>query len=340
MTSISRPHEPHLDIFISHASEDREEVASPLAAALTARGYSVWISNHEIVLGNSLPWKINDGLKSCRFGVAILSPVYFQKHWTMKELAAFTSRGETEQRDIIVPILHGISRERLTSEYPLWSPLVSETWAGDPGATAASIAKAVGAPLAVPPRQLDALALMITSRDLDLEARQAALVAGAGDVTKVIVGVWSMVQRFHQETKSLPDSRKRARASMLVGSLAVPLRNLDSKTDQMESAASGYLETLRTVLVLADAIRGVDRDSLVKLNAVYSGGVAATYSHLVELFTLKRAETVSFPKRHPDLTRALDHVGDDLARLSRAFEALVDFCVSEFPERVRRILEK
>ena len=81
----------------------------------------MWMSDHDVVLGNSLPLKINEGLRSCRFGVAVLSPPYLKKHWTMKELAALTSREEVERREIIIPVLHNIDRAQLTGELPLWA---------------------------------------------------------------------------------------------------------------------------------------------------------------------------------------------------------------------------
>ena len=74
------------------------------------------------------------------------------------------------------------------------------------------------------------------------------------------------------------------------------------------------------------------------LNEVYSGAVAATFADMVSAFTDKRSQAVMFPKRHPNLTRVLDQVGDDLGRLSFAFETLVEFCLSEMPTKVRHIL--
>ena len=42
------------DVFISHASEDKDSVALPLAAALENAGLSVWIDKFELTLGDSL----------------------------------------------------------------------------------------------------------------------------------------------------------------------------------------------------------------------------------------------------------------------------------------------
>jgi hypothetical protein len=42
------------DVFLSHASEDKEAVAVPLRDALTARGVTVWLDKTEMRIGDSL----------------------------------------------------------------------------------------------------------------------------------------------------------------------------------------------------------------------------------------------------------------------------------------------
>lgn len=74
------------EVFISHASEDKDSIAKPLADALVAAGHSVWYDEYEIQLGDSLLQKINDGLAHSRFGVVILSDQFFSKNWTKKNL--------------------------------------------------------------------------------------------------------------------------------------------------------------------------------------------------------------------------------------------------------------
>src|SRR5437867_11556144 len=61
------------DVFISHASEDKEEIAHPLAEALTNGGFAVWYDKFTLKLGDSLRASINRGLAESRFGVVILS---------------------------------------------------------------------------------------------------------------------------------------------------------------------------------------------------------------------------------------------------------------------------
>ncbi len=54
------------DVFISHASEDKEGVARPLARHLEALGLRVWLDECVLTLGDSLRRKIDAGLGACR----------------------------------------------------------------------------------------------------------------------------------------------------------------------------------------------------------------------------------------------------------------------------------
>lgn len=80
------------DFFISHASEDKEAVARPLADELKARGFRVWLDEFELRLGDSLRAKIDEGLRVSRFGVVILSPAFFSKRWPQQELNGLAAR--------------------------------------------------------------------------------------------------------------------------------------------------------------------------------------------------------------------------------------------------------
>lgn len=51
------------DVFISHAGEDKQDVARPLSEALTAAGLRVWLDEDELRLGDSLRGKIDQGLR-------------------------------------------------------------------------------------------------------------------------------------------------------------------------------------------------------------------------------------------------------------------------------------
>jgi hypothetical protein len=56
------------DIFISHAWEDKEDIARPLAEALIAAGLRVWYDEFELTVGDSLGRSIDRGLRDSRYG--------------------------------------------------------------------------------------------------------------------------------------------------------------------------------------------------------------------------------------------------------------------------------
>ena len=76
------------DVFISHASDDKVDIARPLAECLQRKGLRVWFDDFELTLGDSLRRCIDRGLTISSFGVVILSPAFFSKEWPKKELGA------------------------------------------------------------------------------------------------------------------------------------------------------------------------------------------------------------------------------------------------------------
>jgi hypothetical protein len=96
------------DVFISHASEDKDEIARPLAEALRANRLRVWYDEFSLKLGDSLRQSIDKGLGRSRFGVVILSPRFFEKHWPQQELNGLVTR-EVNAKKVILPVWHGVT---------------------------------------------------------------------------------------------------------------------------------------------------------------------------------------------------------------------------------------
>jgi hypothetical protein len=105
------------DIFISHASEDKEQVAKPLAEELQKRGLRVWYDEFSLSLGDSLRRSIDEGLAQSRFGVVVLSRGFFAKEWPQRELDGLTSR-EVVGGKVILPIWHGVSHADVVTYSP------------------------------------------------------------------------------------------------------------------------------------------------------------------------------------------------------------------------------
>src|ERR1700753_2303469 len=108
------------DVFVSHASEDKESVARPLSNHLAGYGLKVWLDESELHLGDSLRIKIDTGVAHSRFGIVVLSPAFFAKTWTKSELDGLVAR-EIEGVKVVLPIWHNLSHE----EIKRWSPILA-----------------------------------------------------------------------------------------------------------------------------------------------------------------------------------------------------------------------
>jgi hypothetical protein len=106
------------DVFISYAYEDKE-VARPLAEALRQRGLAVWYDEYILQLGDSLREVIDHGLASARFGVVILSPVFFSKQWPQRELNALFARETANRSKVLLPVWHKLTLEEVAARTPL-----------------------------------------------------------------------------------------------------------------------------------------------------------------------------------------------------------------------------
>jgi len=96
------------DVFISHASEDKDDVARPLASLLQEFGLRVWFDEFEFRIGDNLIAKLNAGIDESRSGILILSNNFFGKNWTEHELKRLENLAVTENR-VLFPVWHKIT---------------------------------------------------------------------------------------------------------------------------------------------------------------------------------------------------------------------------------------
>jgi len=97
------------DVFISHASEDKDEVVRPLAIALQATRLTVWYDEFELRIGDNLRQKIDQGLARSRFGVVVLSQAFFKRDWPQYELDGLVTLSVSGDQ-ILLPIWHNVSK--------------------------------------------------------------------------------------------------------------------------------------------------------------------------------------------------------------------------------------
>lgn len=114
----------NFDVFISHASEDKEQLVRPLAKQLRERGLKVWLDETELKLGDSLRRSIDHGLSRSRYGLVILSPDFLRKEWPQKELDGLVAREDGTEK-VILPIWHNVTR----SDIVAYSPMLADKMA-------------------------------------------------------------------------------------------------------------------------------------------------------------------------------------------------------------------
>jgi len=105
------------DVFICHASEDKESFVRPLAVALVNLGLTVWYDETSLRIGDSLSQSIDKGLAESRFGIAVISQAFIGKSWPERELTGLVAK-EVAYGKTIIPVWHGVTRDMVLGFSP------------------------------------------------------------------------------------------------------------------------------------------------------------------------------------------------------------------------------
>jgi superfamily II RNA helicase len=106
------------DVFISHASEDKDAFVRPLAEALTAKGVKVWYDEFVLKVGDSLRRSIDRGLADSPYGIVVLSTAFFAKNWPQYELDGLVTKENNSGEKVILPIWHKVSKDEVAHYSP------------------------------------------------------------------------------------------------------------------------------------------------------------------------------------------------------------------------------
>jgi len=116
------------DVFISHASEDKESVVRDLAKALSSHGLRVWYDEFTLRIGDSLRQNIDRGLASSRVGLVVLSPAFIKKGWANYELDGIVARSVSGEQTLL-PIWHNITKQEVVDYSPSLADKVARSTA-------------------------------------------------------------------------------------------------------------------------------------------------------------------------------------------------------------------
>ena len=114
-------------IFLSHASADKECYVRPFAQKLEEEGITCWLDEAEIKWGDKIGQKINEGLNQSSFIVVFLTQTFIGRNWTETELSAALNRENEEGRVVVLPIVVGNPKDILAN-YPLLRDKSYQRW--------------------------------------------------------------------------------------------------------------------------------------------------------------------------------------------------------------------
>lgn len=113
------PEDKPFDCFVCYALPDEEDVVNPLVSYLRARDLTVW-AGADLTIGSPLGRKIDQGLRSSRFGVVIVSPAFFDGDgWRRLELDALMSMEAGSDTPVILPVWHNITKADVAAHSPI-----------------------------------------------------------------------------------------------------------------------------------------------------------------------------------------------------------------------------
>jgi len=118
------------DIFISHASEDKPTIITPLIKALKQNNISYWLDQEEIEWGDSLIDAISDGLKKSQYVLVVLSQAFISKGWTKAELNSMLNLEISKGDKKVLPLIVG-DEESILKALPLLRDKRYLVWGGN-----------------------------------------------------------------------------------------------------------------------------------------------------------------------------------------------------------------
>lgn len=108
------------DLFLCHVDAEKESTIRPLVRALAASGISYWLDEAEILVGDSIIKKVNDGIRKSRFLLCFLSQSFVGRGWPEIEVSAVLNAELSKGGTRVLPVIVG-DPQPILQEYPLLS---------------------------------------------------------------------------------------------------------------------------------------------------------------------------------------------------------------------------
>lgn len=115
--------------FISHDTRDKDTIARPLAINLSTRRCPVWFDEYTLEVGAPLRESIEKGIKECKKVILVLSPHFLNNNgWTKAEFNSIFTREIIEEKQLILPIWAGVTKQQVYEYSPTLADRVGLQW--------------------------------------------------------------------------------------------------------------------------------------------------------------------------------------------------------------------
>lgn len=126
------------DVFICHASEDKEKIVRNLVLEFDKASISYWYDEAEIKWGDSILEKVNSGLGKSKYIIIILSDNFISKKWPQKELNAALNMEASSGVIKVLPVIVG-TKDNIFQKFPLLHDKSFISWNNNPSEIALSL---------------------------------------------------------------------------------------------------------------------------------------------------------------------------------------------------------
>ncbi|MEL6625617.1 MAG: TIR domain-containing protein [Bacteroidota bacterium] len=112
------------DFFISYVardfySYDGPNVAEQLIQKLELGGAKVWVDKNEILVGESISEKINEGIRNARHAVIVISPAYLELDFRSPKVRPLFQSQIKDRTQRFIPVYYNLSLEEILNNFPL-----------------------------------------------------------------------------------------------------------------------------------------------------------------------------------------------------------------------------
>lgn len=92
-------------VFLSHTSIDKPFVEK-IARDLNRLGIDAWVDKYEIKVGESIFWRVEEGLRESEYFAIVLSPEALASEWVRSEIAVAWDKRMLAGKNAILPLLY------------------------------------------------------------------------------------------------------------------------------------------------------------------------------------------------------------------------------------------